>query len=221
MFGKWRLSSHAHLACLEDDAVFLDLRTETYACLPQLATQVIGLIGGRAAFVVPDLAVELLDHGLIEPCAEMGSEPRPSFPLRPASSAMPRAAAVLAGGDILPMISALLDVGRSYHGRPLSQLIAAAERSRAARRPRALADGNLESIVARFTRWLPFAPLPPKCLLRSFLLLRILHRHGLDATWVFGVTTWPFRAHCWLQVGDVVLDDDADRVMGFEPIMAV
>jgi hypothetical protein len=134
---------------------------------------------------------------------------------------MPAAAERLLGADVPPMLRSLIDVAQVYHGRPLSQVIAAAERSRVARQRNKSSEGDLERIAWSVARWLPYAPLPPKCLLRSFLLLRTLHRHGLDATWVFGVTTWPFRAHCWLQVDDLVLDDDADRILGFEPIMVV
>jgi hypothetical protein len=36
---------------------------------------------------------------------------------------------------------------------------------------------------------------------------------------VFGVRTWPFHAHCWLQCDDVVLDDQADRVAAYAPIL--
>jgi hypothetical protein len=221
MSVEWKLTAHAHLACLEDDAVFLDLRTETYMCLPELAADLVGLVGGLAVSVEPDLAVDLQNHGLIEPCRGASQSLRPATPTRPATSAMPAFAERLSVGDMPSMIAALLDVARAYHGRPLTQVVAAAQRSRGARPLSVSARGDLAVVVSSVARWLPYAPLPPKCLLRSFLLLRSLHRHGLDATWVFGVTTWPFRAHCWLQVDDMVLDDDADRVMGFEPIMAV
>ena len=46
-----------------------------------------------------------------------------------------------------------------------------------------------------------------------------LHQRGLDADWVFGVRTWPFLAHCWVQVGDTIVGDSLDRVGGFTPIM--
>lgn len=39
--------------------------------------------------------------------------------------------------------------------------------------------------------------------------------------WVFGVRTWPFAAHCWIQIGDLVVGDVLDRVRGYTPIRAV
>jgi hypothetical protein len=38
---------------------------------------------------------------------------------------------------------------------------------------------------------------------------------------VFGVRTWPFHAHCWLQVEDVVLDDHHERIGAYTPLMAL
>jgi hypothetical protein len=76
-------------------------------------------------------------------------------------------------------------------------------------------------VVARFRRWAPFAPVSGKCLLRSFMLLRLLRRRGFDAHWVFGVSTWPFTAHCWLQVGDIVLDDSHERLLPYRIIHVI
>jgi hypothetical protein len=36
---------------------------------------------------------------------------------------------------------------------------------------------------------------------------------------VIGVKLNPFAAHCWLQVGDVVLNDLPERVAAFTPIL--
>ena len=49
----------------------------------------------------------------------------------------------------------------------------------------------------------------------------MLRRAGQNAAWVFGVRTWPFSAHCWLQIGDAVLDDDPERVSRYTPIMVL
>ena len=67
----------------------------------------------------------------------------------------------------------------------------------------------------------PFAPFQGECLFRAFLLLAYLRLEGRHATWVFGVRTYPFQAHCWLQVGDMVLNDAVERICGYTPIFAV
>ena len=77
---------------------------------------------------------------------------------------------------------------------------------------------RLARVFQRVAVWLP---MPRKCLVRSFVLLRFLQRSGLNARWVFGVRTWPFAAHCWLQLEDTVLDDLVERLAAYEPILAV
>lgn len=60
-----------------------------------------------------------------------------------------------------------------------------------------------------------------KCLLTSLALLEFWPRGTLVPTWVFGVKTRPFAAHCWLQHEDMVLNDTLDHVESYTPIMAV
>jgi hypothetical protein len=72
-----------------------------------------------------------------------------------------------------------------------------------------------------FDQLTPFVPFQGQCLFRSFLLLAFLRAGGGDADWVIGVRTYPFEAHCWLQAGDIVLDDAAERVCGFTPILVI
>lgn len=58
-----------------------------------------------------------------------------------------------------------------------------------------------------------------ECLQRSFQLRHVLAARGVRADWVFGVRTWPFNAHCWLQIGDLVVGDRLARVRRYTPIM--
>jgi hypothetical protein len=73
--------------------------------------------------------------------------------------------------------------------------------------------------IAVFRRVAPWLPLDGACLFRSGFLLGYLESLGHRVDWVFGVRTWPFRAHCWLQAGDVALDDEAERLIAYHPIM--
>lgn len=59
------------------------------------------------------------------------------------------------------------------------------------------------------------------CLLKSLALQKMLSRHGHASVLVFGVRLNPFGAHCWVQQGDVVLNDTIERVGMFTIIRAV
>jgi hypothetical protein len=67
----------------------------------------------------------------------------------------------------------------------------------------------------------PWLPLQGVCVFRSFMLMRLLSRAGIcSPRWVFGVRTWPFHAHCWVQDGDIVLTDHAESLLRYTPIFA-
>ena len=59
-----------------------------------------------------------------------------------------------------------------------------------------------------------------QCLLRSLALVRWAASRGMALDLVFGVTARPFQAHCWVQHGDLVLNDSLDHVINFTPILA-
>ena len=59
------------------------------------------------------------------------------------------------------------------------------------------------------------------CLFDSLALIEFLARYGIFPQWVFGVKMEPFGAHCWVQDGSTVLNDTAEFVRKFTPIMVV
>jgi transglutaminase superfamily protein len=73
----------------------------------------------------------------------------------------------------------------------------------------------------RFASARRFAPVPRNCLSDSVALLHWLHAGGYGATLVFGVKLDPFAAHCWVQAGDLLLNDHIEHVERFAPVRAV
>lgn len=75
------------------------------------------------------------------------------------------------------------------------------------------------SAVVRFDRlYRVIFSRPGACLFRSFALQRFLFHYGIYPYSVFGVATNPFRAHCWVQVRDIVFSDSYIDVARFTPI---
>jgi anti-sigma-K factor RskA len=212
-----------HLAVIDDDLVVLDLAADRYACLPSVGTAIVLDPGARTlASRSPSLMADLVDTGVlaeapmrprVEPRAWPGAQRRSLYPDRPAT---PRRRHLRQAWPVLA-----LALWR-YRGASLEAIVAWAAAARPAAAPLAAPlTADLEACVADFHAWAAYAPVSGKCLLRSFLLLAQLRRAGLDALWVFGVATWPFAAHCWLQCGDVVLDDVCEHVARFQPILVV
>lgn len=75
-------------------------------------------------------------------------------------------------------------------------------------------------VAAAFVRARHYAPAADQCLVRGLAMKRMLLRRRCAASLVFGVTM-PFAAHCWVQVGEMVLTDPLDFILPFEPILAV
>lgn len=209
------LAEGVHAAARDDDVVFLDIASDRYTCLP----------GGAIDLALgPEGEVEIREDGLAHELAAAGlvyaapSAPRTPIPILPTRSALRDTYPAASLADLPAIGAAVRDVVRDYARRPFAAILATA---RAEPAPPPAFSAALAAAVDRYHRWAPFAPLPGKCLVRSFVLLKALRREGLDATWVFGVRTWPFHAHCWLQVEEVVLDDHHERVGAYTPLMAL
>lgn len=64
-------------------------------------------------------------------------------------------------------------------------------------------------------------PMAPNCLTDSLALSAFLSRRSISFKLVFGVKLDPFAAHCWLQNDEAILNDAADSVAAFTPILVV
>lgn len=201
---------------IEEDAVFLDVASNAYFCLPAIA-EALRIEGQALALSAEPLAEDLLAAGLATPSPP--TEPamtivRPRRTARavldnlPADQRRPPAwrhwrAAIAAGlaniRDQRRAFAKRLPAPRQTHAGPAG--------------PALLADLDAFRTLAP---WLPFDGV---CLYRSGLLRRYLLALGHHVDWVFGVRTWPFAAHCWLQVDDLALDDEAERLIAYHPIM--
>jgi len=75
-------------------------------------------------------------------------------------------------------------------------------------------------LVALFMVLRPLYPRPYLCLFDSLALLEFLAGRRLFPNLVFGVVADPFQAHCWVQKGSVILNDDLERIRRYKPILS-
>lgn len=211
----WRLSS-AVTACLTSGRIiFLDIARDRYLALP------------------PERNDAFLDwlqspgHALPQSClpmlAELGFTGKDAQP--PATRSVRRP---------IPMDSPYLDRQRPRAGDIMSvtQKVIAA---RAALRSRPLADvlesyfpprgpapsdpGDLLSRLAIFRSVRPLVPVRRVCLHDCLALSDWLGRGAEGMTLVLGVSALPFAAHCWLQLGEQVVDDHPESPSRYRPIL--
>ncbi|MCX7587287.1 lasso peptide biosynthesis B2 protein [Phenylobacterium sp. 58.2.17] len=219
---SYHLASGTHAVLVGQDLVVLDIAGDAYFCHVGCAAQIDLAQRPSVQIASADLAKALIDAGLVTSAPVCGRRPFRRPPNRPSTDLWEIPPPSPMPGDRRRMCRAYADLLHRYAGRSLRQLVTTAQRrdddgtALRSQEP----SPELVRLSARFRQLLPWAPIQGECLFRSFMLLLFLRRSGLDALWVFGVRTWPFEAHCWLQVGDVVLNDSAEHVLGYEPIFA-
>jgi hypothetical protein len=211
------LAPGVHAARVRDDIVFLDTGSDAYFCLGGAG----GLIrlenDATVEVALEGPATQLVEAGLLtraDPARRQTPPPKPRLAARPNLSGetpVSIQAAVAAMG-------VTWSVARHFPRLSFADLLRGPPPS-----PRVHEEPTpaLLEAVAQFERLRPWLPLRGECLLRSYHLRRFLRARGLDALWMFGVRTWPFSAHCWLQVGATALDDDLERLAAYQPILAV
>lgn len=216
---KHFLPDHVHAVAIDADVVFLDTAADVYFCLAGagelLAVGADGVVTARE----PKAAAPLVEAGLLSGIPGAGPRTLPPPPARSLSAAAHRPTP----GRAVKALSANARAARAVADLTFTEILAVASR---AGDDRAGADdpehaARLEAEAVRFAQLAPWLPHSGVCLMRSLQLLLYLRALGHAPTWVFGVRTWPFQAHCWLQSGDVVLDDHLEHVRAFAPIMAI
>ena len=107
--------------------------------------------------------------------------------------------------------------------RDLFRILARIERRRLLARSSAAIRSvtHASTLIAAFTDLRALYPRPYLCLFDSLALLEFLATYRIFPRLVFGVVADPFQAHCWLQDGNVVLNDDLEQVGKYKPILSM
>jgi hypothetical protein len=211
------LAPQVRAAWVETDVVLLDIASDAYLCLVGAGEHLRQGSDGGLASHPPEAAQDLLDAGLLiseAPAARPGSAPPPSV-----TRGLESEAAAVNPLTFLGAVVANRRAAKAVADQPFQDVLALAGPLDPAAfetpSPALLAES------ARFSRMAPWLPHAGLCLMRSLQQRLYLAARGHGVAWVFGVRTWPFEAHCWLQAGAVVLDDTPTRVSGFTPILVV
>lgn len=212
--------------------VVLDLLADAYSMIPVPA-------GAGPVKVAPGF-IETDDPPIAQAFVEAGLTihgPAPALPEAPATepeasagwSARPSALRDLTGRSVeAPRLRDGLDAARAlvlsscrFRSWTLARLVGSVRAGRHLSPPSPDASEAALRRAAGFARLLIWWPWQGECLFRSYALLAFMRLGGHQAAWVFGVRTRPFLAHCWVQVGDVVLNDELERLKAFQPILQV
>lgn len=202
-------SAHVRVADVDNDLILLDLSDDSYFCLAgeEAATVIRALRGAEHDPDNPVIA-ELLDAGLLRATDDF----IPAFlDLPTPEDGMPPRGGTLASLTLLPAVL----VGLIHYHLRRKALLRHPVRV-AKRMPPG--DSEVVRLVQRFRQLRIILPRSGRCFVQSWLLLRLLRKRGVAAQWVFGVRTYPFEAHCWIEWQGCVLNDWADHVRWYKQI---
>ena len=201
-------------------AIFLDVRRDRYFTLGGVAAQSVqALLEHRPAD--QDQLERLERAGLVEAGARQTAYPRPAPPTRSLvedADAEPKPGLT----SLVEAAAALVQAGRHVRRRTLAGILDdLTARKTNPHSPFACLIPSILPLASTYLAARRRVPITPSCLPDALALLECLARRRLTADLVFGVKLNPFSAHCWVQAGDIVLNDAIDTVTLHTPILVI
>jgi hypothetical protein len=232
------LSAHSYCCELEDGAIILELATGAYVgihaeYLPHLRTRIQNWPDSHGSAQVTTNATITESESLISSLVDRGiltTSPAPKRSSTPPTPvvAMTTGSAIQRSGTpakhLMQFMMSLWTVSLRRRDDQLASLVGLLSQRqhliRRVQRTATLADAK-KMLVAFLRLRIWFYTADRRCLFDSLVLALFLSRKKIPCTFVIGVSTKPFLAHAWVQIGEFVLNDTAEHVQTFTPILAV
>ena len=205
--------------------IFLDLDADRYFRLPDsLEHRFTAYVEGQEDSGI----LELIDRNIVvsDPTGHEKIVPaKVDHPIRSAVEVSPRA--TLHVGSMIHVPALVLAVAWRLRMRSLADTVDWVAKYRSRMQPllHRIRDHDAEHELLASSREFGLArsyvPVETRCLPDSLAMAVFLARRGFHATIVFGVTTDPFSAHCWVQFEDMVLNDTVGHANSHTAILAI
>lgn len=204
---------------INGQVIFLDVLADRYSRLDLAAATLV--VSGRVEELQPEFRQHLDRLGwlngqaltarsscvdLVHPTREHSAEFDPGVP---------------SGRQILSAFLSLLQARVAIARSNLDTLLRSVQRKNLIAGEIRQPAGRRGDLISAFEYVERAATRKDRCLLRAIGLQHYLAKQGYESALVFGVRLNPFEAHCWLQDGDLILNDTIEMVGRFTPIRAV
>jgi len=209
----WQLTTNVRFCVASRRVIFLDVARDRYFALPAAPSAAFAAwIESKGTSTPPAIVSRLVAESLLETTNCPTLPTMPSIP--PAISDLDPDERASGMAATLEVARALLRVRRILRReglmRTLDQLRPTARQT---------VDDDTRRHAASFLQHRRRLPTTGSCLPDSLAMLDFLQRRNAHASIVFGVTGIPFRAHCWVQLGNQILNDQLDHVAPLSPIL--
>ena len=205
-----------------EQAVFLDLAADRYFALSPQKTAALSacLNEDRSQDLDPAMRY-FLDEGILVPqSAERAEADLPDIML-PARDAPPWRPRSIRPGSVARAMAVLLASRLKQKFRPAT-LFADGLDSRWSKAKSGHACGaDIHDLIEAMARAERLLPVKLNCVSRTRALKHFLKGQGIDSDMIVGVRLHPFSAHCWLQVGDMVLNDTLEGIAPYTVIRGI
>jgi Transglutaminase-like superfamily len=233
------LSENSYCCEFDDGAIILELGTGTYVgvhaeSLPELRSRTKNWpnssdIDRGAPFTGGATSENLIAHLLARGILTTSPTPERSFATITAREALSITGSEAARKrwpiiQIPRFVNSLLTVATHHKDKKLASLLDWLRRRQSSIRAQghSVTIDDVRKLLVTFLRlriW--FYTADRRCLFDSLVLATFLTKKKIPCTFVIGVSTKPFLAHSWVQVGTSVLNDTAEHVQMFTPILVI
>lgn len=232
----YRLAGDVYTAQVEDGVVFLNLNAGKYMGISTSQVEALrrhvrdwpatddrlSAKESRPTSQPSRLINELVDAGILT-CSEAAPKtPTPSAVTVTRSYTSWRGSqAPVTPCHVIRLVAAILSVALLLRIGKLKFIVSLLQRTsegaREAADPGALRTHRALASFFALRPWLYTAR--ENCLFDSLVLRLFLAKSGVSSVFVIGASTRPFRAHAWVQILDCVVNDCAERVLEFTPML--
>jgi hypothetical protein len=227
---RYFLPEHVYFCGRGTSLIFLDLRHDSYVRIggdeaSAFCTAFSDSASGECASDSGSPLSKFLSRGLLTTSIDKAKPVSPTEAPLPVAALLPsdaRPTAPIRVADVIRFIWACTAAATRLRLQPIESIVKSVRcRKYHRQKPDPIDLSAIRSLVAAFQRLRVLFPANYLCLFDSLALIEFLACYDFYPTWIFAVRFDPWAAHCWLQVGEVAVNEDPEITEDYTPIMEV
>lgn len=205
---------------VEGRYLFLDLWADRYFGLADAAERAFRSLVGSAAEHDEHTIQQLHMSGLLIETADQHPLPCPPVPM-PTASLLDADHLRSSFAERASAFTALIRTKSRLKRRGLGTAIDRLRCRKVGIAPIAAPHNRICELAAAFDTTARLMRSHDQCLVRSIAIADCLASRTISADLVIAVRIRPFAAHCWVQIGSRLVNDQQDQVASYTPILVV